>query len=55
MQQFFLLAHNDGNLGTNFFLKYVYSVTAELRALIERGSKFIKWSPAKLVTLDNAT
>ena len=52
---FFLFTDNAGNLGVNFFLKYVYSVTAEFNALIEQGSKLIKLSPAKLVTLDSAT
>ena len=52
---FFLLPDNEGKDGTNFFLKYVYSATAELSALIARGSKLIRLSPAKLVTLDKAT
>ena len=46
----------------NFFYWHTMMVTlvqkfviAELSAFIARGSKLIKWSPAKLVTLDNAT
>ena len=35
---FFLLPDNDGNVGVNLFLKYVYLTKAEFNALIERGS-----------------